>query len=124
MLQRRENIIVIKTEKFADRIVKMCQFLEGERHISYSRLNQIYRSGTSIGANTAESQFAQSDADFVCKLSIALKEANETRFWIERLHTAGILTEEESSSHTNDCNEIIYILISIINKMKDKLKNR
>ena len=76
-------------------------------------LRQVYRSGTSIGANTAESQYAQSRADFLTKLTIALKEANETKYWISRLYARDVLTEEEYESIHTDIIEIIKLLTNI-----------
>jgi len=82
---------------------------------------QIYRSGTSIGANIAESRYAQSPADFVSKLSIALKESGETEYWLKSLHGGGFLTEEEFSSIYNDNVEIGKMLTSSIKTMKMKM---
>ena len=82
---------------------------------------QIYRSGTSIGANIAESRYAQSPADFVSKLSIALKESGETEYWLKSLHGGGFLTEEEFSSNYNDNVEIGKMLTSSIKTMKMKM---
>ena len=81
-MPRKDSILKTKSEFFADRIVKLQRYLsrQGESIMS----NQIYRSGTSIGANIAESINAQSEADFINKLSIALKEANETDYWLTR----------------------------------------
>ena len=98
MLKRPENIILKKTENFSDRIVKMYKYLQGKNEGNNDILKQVLRSGTSIGANTAESKFAQSDADFLTKLTIALKEANETMFWLKRLYAGDYLTEVEYSS--------------------------
>ncbi len=120
-MKRPENVIVKKTESFADRIVKMCNYLKAKHSGEYDALRQVYRSGTSIGANTAESQYAQSSADFLAKLAIALKEANETRYWLERLNSAGVFTEEEYTSIYNDCIEIIKLLTSITKTVKGKL---
>ena len=74
---------------------------------------QIYRSGTSIGANVAESQRAQSTPDFVAKLKIALKEANETQYWPKLLHETNFLTDLEFTSMHNDLLEILKILTAI-----------
>lgn len=81
---------------------------------------QIYRSGTSIGANVAESVFAQSEADYINKLKIALKEAGETRYWLELLYEADLITANAYDSLLNDVNTIIGTLINIINKLRDK----
>ena len=117
---RKENIIVKKSEDFADRITSMCDFLYKERCVNKSILGQISRSGTSIGANIAEGIYAQSSADFISKFSIALKEANETRYWLERLYNIDMLKTQEYESMRKDNMEIIYILTSIIKTMKKK----
>ena len=122
MLQRKENIILKKTEAFADRVIKMHNYLKYSKHRDSDILKQILRSGTSIGANTAESRFAQSEADFVSKLSIALKEANETRYWLQRLKGGGYITEAEFNSMLKDNEEIISILVKITGTMKRKLQ--
>ena len=118
MLNRGENIIVKKTEQFADRIIKMCKYLSKKRSGDKDMIRQIYRSGTSVGANTAESQYAQSRADFLTKLTIALKEANETKYWLGRLHSGNNLTDKEYESIKTDIEEIIKILTSITGKVK------
>ena len=118
MLERRENIIVKKSELFADRIVKMCKYLSSKNTGDENMVHQIYRSGTSVGANVAESQFAQSRADFLTKMTIALKEANETNYWIRRLHAGGNLSEIEYSSINTDSEEIIKLLTSITKTVK------
>ena len=79
---------------------------------------QIYRSGTSIGANVAESINAQSDADFISKLSIALKEANETEFWLKSLYSGNYIDEKGFLSMMNDNEEIIRILVKSIKTKK------
>ena len=119
MMPRKENTIVIKSDLYSDRIVKMYQILtnyRGETILS----KQILRSGTSIGANVAEGINAQSDADFVSKMSIALKEANESLYWLKKLYKGNIITEDEFASMETDNVEIIKLLTSII---KTKKKN-
>ncbi len=81
---------------------------------------QIYRSGTSIGANIAESRFAQSTPDYISKLSIALKEANETDYWIENLYKGQYINEKEYESIHHDVDEIIKLLVSSIKTCKKK----
>ena len=122
MLERRENIIVEKSEQFADRIVKMHKYLSSKRVGNSDMLKQIVRSGISIGANVSESKFAQSEADFLTKMTISLKEANETKFWIKRLYAGGYLTEKEFDSIIKDNEEIISILVKITETMKRKLR--
>ena len=118
MLERRENIIVKKSEIFADRIIKMSKYLAKKKTGDKDMIRQIYRSGTSIGANVAESQYAQSRADFLTKMTIALKEANETHYWLGRLYSSGILTDKEYDSINSDSEEIIKLLTSITGTVK------
>ena len=120
MMKRQESIIKEKSEAFSKRIVRLYRYLtqqKGETIIS----KQIYRSGTSIGANIAESKFAQSPADFISKLSIALKEANETEYWLKNLFYGDNITERQYTSMFNDVEEIIKILVKSIKTLK--LKN-
>jgi four helix bundle protein len=121
MLARSENAIVEKTERFADRIVKMHQYLSKRKDNNPDLLRQILRSGTSVGANTAESQYAQSRADFLTKLTIALKEANETKYWLGRLYAADYLSDVEYNSIVGDNLEIIKLLTSITGTVKRNL---
>jgi four helix bundle protein len=100
----------------------MCKYLSNKKEGNAELIRQVVRSGTSIGANVAESRFAQSEADFLTKLTIALKEANETRFWINRLHSGQYLSDKEYQSILTDNEEIISILVKITNTMKRKLK--
>lgn len=80
---------------------------------------QLLRCGTSIGANTRESKNAQSRMDFLCKLNIALKEADETEYWLDLLHETGYLDESQFNSLQSDCKELIAILVSIIKTLKE-----
>jgi len=102
-----------KADAFAIRIVNAYKYLTNVKH-EYVISKQLYRSGTSIQANVAEAQYAQSLDDFISKMSIALKEANESRKWITLLHKTEYLTEKEYNSIYGDVNEIVMILISII----------
>ena len=88
------NLMEELSIKFALRIIKLYKYLCEEKK-EFIMSKQVYRSGTSIGANIAESKTAQSDADFINKLSIALKEANETKYWLVLLHESGTLSDEE-----------------------------
>ena len=83
---------------------------------------QLYRSGTSIGANIAESKNAQSPADFVNKLSISLKEANETEYWLELLKLSDYISDKEYDSIQNDLNIIIGTLVKVIKKSRNEDK--
>ena len=120
MMPRKENIIEIKSDLYSDRIVKMYQVLTSQRN-EHILSKQILRSGTSIGANVAESQSAQSDADFVSKMSIALKEANESLYWLKKMHKGNIITENEFISMQADNTELIKLLTSIIKTKKGNM---
>ena len=122
MLKRPENVILKKTEDFSDRIVKMYKYLLKKKEGNADLLKQVLRSGTSVGANTAESKFAQSEADFLTKLTIALKEANETKFWLKLLYAGEYLTEKEFKSIIKDNEEIINILVKITGTMKQRMQ--
>ena len=122
MLERPENIIVKKTEAFGDRIVKMYKYLLEKREGNVDILKQILRSGTSIGANTAEGQYVQTKADFLTKMSIALKEANETKYWLQRLYAGDYLNKSEFESIIYDNEEIISILVKITGTTKRNLQ--
>ena len=122
MIVARENIIMSKTECFADRITKMYRYLSEKRQGDKDMLKQIVRSGTSVGANVSESQFAQSKADFLTKMTIALKEANETRYWLKRLYAYGSLNDKEYESIITDNEEIINILTTITRTTRMNMK--
>ena len=115
------NLIAEQTENFALRIIGLYKYLQNEKHEKVIS-QQIYRSGTSIGANIAESKNAQRKADFTNKLNIALKEANETEYWLRLLVRSNTLTEIEYSSIQNDLNIIIGTLVKIIKKSKENTK--
>lgn len=111
------NIIVDKSNAFTNRIIKLGRYLR-EHKASSTITNQIERSGLSIGANVREGVYGQSKADFISKLSIALKESNETQFWIEKLFVGEYITAEQYKSMNDDVIEIIRLLTSIINTAK------
>ena len=103
--------------KFSVRIVKMFKFLIDNK-VNYALPTQVLRSGTSIGANVNEAIFAQSKKDFVAKMYIALKEANETKYWLELLHESGYLEDNVFFSMLNDNKNIIGTLVNIIKSSK------
>ena len=119
MEQEDKNIIKDKSFKFALRMVKLRQYLNKEKK-EYSIADQVLRSGTSIGANVSEAEYAQSRADFISKMSIALKEANETRYWLKLLVFGEYLDEKLFKSLFSDCKELISILHSIVKSSKEK----
>lgn len=107
-----------KSFHFAVRIVKLYHYLTETRK-EYILSKQLMRSGTSIGANIAEAEQAQSRADFVAKLSIALKEASETNYWLRLLKATGYIQETEFQSIYNDCLELGKMLTAIIKSSKE-----
>ena len=108
-----KNTVENKSFLFAVRIVKLCRYLQEEKK-EYILSKQLLRAGTSIGANVAESQQAQSRADFVAKMNISLKEAVESNYWIRLLHASEYLSEAEATSILSDCRELEKMLTSII----------
>ena len=116
----RENILKSKSYAFALRIIKMYKYLCSNKEYVLSK--QVLRSGTAIGALVAESEFAQSKADFVSKLSIALKEANETIYWLNLLKDSQYINDIMFKSIKNDNEEIIKLLVSSIKTAKNEKK--
>lgn len=113
----KENVVKDKSFAFALRIVKLYQFLsEQKREFVLSK--QLLRSGTAIGALVREAEQAESRADFVHKMSIALKEANESEYWIELLYRGGYLDAEGYQSIIGDVQELLRLLISIVKSTK------
>ena len=117
----KDNLIAELSKQFALRIIKLYKYLLTEKK-EYIMSKQVYRAGTSIGANIAESKNAQSKADFISKLSIALKEASETEYWLELLNDSETISEKEFKSLSQDLNVIIGTLIKIIKKTKENIE--
>ena len=113
-----KNIIEKKSFDFAIRIVKLYKYLCNNKK-EYVLSKQVLRSGTSIGANVAEAQQAQSKADFISKLSIALKETTETKYWLRLLNATNYLNQSEIKSILDDCIKIEKILTSILRSSKE-----
>ncbi len=111
-----------KCKKFAIRIVRLYQFLTGEKK-EYVLSNQILRSGTSIGANFAEALYGISSKDFLAKAYISLKECAETKYWLQLLYEGDYLTEREYSSIDYDCTELLRLLTAITKTLSMKVKN-
>ena len=117
MMFERDNILLAKSTAFGDRIIKMKDCLKS-RKVDHNIIDQISRCGTSIGANVCEAVYAESRADFSHKLKIALKEANETKYWLAILKTAKGINEKEHDSMKNDLMDIIYILVATLKSLK------
>lgn len=110
---------------FGCRITRLFQYLtEDAEYKEFIQSKQIYRSGTSIGANVRESKHAQSDADFLSKMSIAYKEADETDYWLNLLHDNGYLNDDQFLSLSHDCDRILKVLTSIVKTMKEKIESK
>ena len=116
---REKSPLHTKSYFLAIRIVKMRKHII-ETHKEFNITNQILRSGTAIGALVREAEFAQSPQDFINKLSIALKEGNETYYWLNILHDTDYLSEEAFNSMLSDCNELIALLIASIKTTKQR----
>ena len=118
-----ENIIESKSFDFAVRIVNLYKYLCNEKK-EFVLSKQLLRSGTSIGANISEAEKAQTKADFYTKMTIALKEANETDYWLRLLYATDYLTELEFESLRKDIREIISLLVSITKTTKQELNKK
>ena len=114
----QNSIIADKSLAFAIRIAKLCRILTETKH-EYVLSKQLLRSGTSIDANVREALQGQSRRDFISKMSIALKEAAETEYWLILLKETEYLTEKEYLSIATDCAELNKILIAIVKNTKD-----
>ena len=114
---KTDNQVLTDSKAFALRIIRLYKYLNDEKQI-YVLSKQILRSGTSIGANVRESVNAQSRMDFINKLNIALKEANETEYWLELLHESDYLNDQQFESIYNDCGKIAATLTKIIKTTK------
>lgn len=110
-----------KSYAFALRTIKLSQYVN-EKKNAYVLSKQVLRSGTAIGALVRESEYAESRLDFAHKLAIALKEANETHYWLMLLRDSGYITDTESKTIIDECNELIRILISSIKTTKSQKK--
>ena len=108
------NIIVDLSMDFSIAMVNLCDSIKGKSAI----VNQLLRSGTSIGANIHEANYASSRADFIAKMQIALKECYETEYWLELFVKTNLIVEENYKQLKNDCGKIRKLLISSINTAK------
>ncbi len=118
----KDNIIKSKSFLFAIRIIKLYKYLSEEKR-EFVLSKQMLRSGTAIGALIRESEHAESKADFIHKLSISLKEANETEYWLMLLKETNYISQKEFDSINSDVIELLKLLISIIKTSKNKIMN-
>ena len=114
------SIMRDKAKDFAKQIVFLCRDMK-EEHREVVLVNQLLRSGTSVGANIHEAQYAQGTRDFISKLEIAQKECYETEYWLEILFETGCIEEGKYKSLQNDCGAIRRMLISSLKTIKTKL---
>ena len=117
----KENILKTKSFEFAIRIVNLYKYLKKE-HNEYILSNQLIRSGTSIGAIVREAEHAESAKDFIHKLSIGLKEANESKYWLDLLAATDFITNKMYESLNKDCEELLKMLISSVKTSKLRIK--
>ena len=114
-----DSVLREKSKDFAKRIIFLCRRLKEER-VESPIINQLLRSGTSVGANIHEAQYAQGTKDFISKLEIALKECNESEYWLELLCDTDGITKEEFEEFKKDCVEMRRMLVSSVKTMKRK----
>ncbi len=112
-----DNILIDLSMNFAVEIVNLCESMKGKSALT----NQLLRSGTSIGANIHEANYASSKADFIAKLQIALKECHETEYWLKLFSKTNLINESIYSKLSNDSGKIRRLLISSINTAKGNL---
>jgi four helix bundle protein len=118
---KKDNVIAEKSYQFAVRMIRLYQFLKKDNEFVISK--QILRCGTSIGANVEEALGAQSDKDFFAKLSIAYKEARETRYWIRLLRDTDYISVKQADSLIKDCEELLKIIGSIRKTLLAKIQS-
>lgn len=113
----KDNIVKEKSFAFALQVVKLAKYLRDEKK-EFVLSKQVLRSGTAIGALVREAEHAESKADFAHKMNIALKEANETLYWLELLHQAEHIAEQSFTSIRTDSEELVKLLVSIVKTSK------
>ncbi len=114
-----ESILRDKSKTYAKDIVFLCRRLK-QNNVEGALINQLLRSGTSVGANIHEAQYAQGTKDFISKFEIALKECNESEYWLELLFEVGSLSEQEFNDYRKVCIEIRRMLVSTVTTLKNK----
>ena len=113
----KENVLLEKSISFSIRIINLSKHLKNEKK-EFEISKQLLKSGTSIGANIREAEYGQSKNDFISKMSIALKEAAETDYWLILLYKTEYLKNSEYESLKNDCEELIKLLTAILKTSK------
>ena len=120
-MNEKDQIYKEKFMAFAVRMVKLKNYLNEQKH-EYNIADQIQRSGTAIGANHREASYAESDLDFIHKLSIAQKECNETLYWLELLHETNYISDVQFKDIYTEAEEIMRMLTSSIITTRKRLK--
>ena len=114
-----DSILRTRSKAFAKNIIFLCRKLK-QNGVEGALINQLLRSGTSVGANIHEAQYAQGTKDFISKLEIALKECNESEYWLELLYETNSLSEMEFNNFQKDCIELRRMLVSSVRTLKSK----
>ena len=114
-----DSILRTKSKEFAKDIILLCRSLK-QNGVESALINQLIRCGTSVGANVHEAQYAQGTKDFISKLEIALKECNESEYWLELLYETNSLVESEFKGFHNKCIELRRMLVSSVTTLKNK----
>jgi four helix bundle protein len=117
------SIALEKSRKFAIRIYNLYKYLCEKKH-EYTLADQILKSGTSIGANLTEAQYAVSKKEFLVKAQISLKETAETEYWLDLLKETNLITETEHKSLSADCKDILHLLIATIKTTRKLLTKK
>ena len=113
------SILRDKSKAFAKEIVFLCRRLR-QNNVEGALVSQLMRSGTSVGANVHEAQYAQGTKDFISKFEIALKECNESEYWLELLFEVNSLSEQDFNCLKKDCIELRRMLVSSVTTLKNK----
>ena len=114
-----DSVLRTKSKEFAKDIVFLCRKLK-QNGVESVLINQLLRCGTSVGANVHEAQYAQGTRDFISKFEIALKECNESEYWLELLYETNSLTEVDFKDFHNKCIELRRMLVSSVTTLKSK----
>ena len=116
-----DSVLRLKSKEFAKNAVFLCRKLK-DSHVESSLINQLLRSDTSVGANVYEAQYAQGTKDFISKFEIAMKECNESNYWLELLFETGSLSKEDFDLFHKYCIDLRRMLVSSVTTLKNKHK--
>ncbi len=115
-----ESALRVKSKSFAKNVILLCRRLK-QKGTEAALVNQLLRSGTSVGANVHEAQYAQGTKDFISKFEIALKECNESEYWLDLLCEVGSLPKDEFNAFRKECVELRRMLVASVTTLKKKL---